>query len=233
MALLGSSRGSQLPFHPLEFPDSIRLLVLEPATKTDAPLHASLLHTRAKGKLSYEAISYTWGLPIFAAKLHLDKSLYSITENVSAALRRFRLADRPRTLWADSVCINQLDLAEKMHQISLMSNIYKGAERVLIWLGEGAEDEIGLAMDFMETLAKSHGYKSVCVSRDMHYWASSLSLKPYVDNVGAILQSATECRVHAIYEREWFTRLWVVQEITLAKAAIVYCGSRQLDWGTF
>jgi hypothetical protein len=30
--------------------------------------------------------------------------------------------------------------------------------------------------------------------------------------------------------RDWFSRRWIVQEITLAKQAILLCGKHKLDW---
>ena len=59
-----------------------------------------------------------------------------ITSNLRTALRRFRLLQEPRTLCADSICINQEDLAEKGLQIALMGRIYAKAKRVLIYLGD-------------------------------------------------------------------------------------------------
>jgi hypothetical protein len=42
-------------------------------------------------------------------------------------------------LWADAVCINQVDKDEKARHIPLMGSIYKNASSVLAWLGEGRE----------------------------------------------------------------------------------------------
>ncbi|KAK0727530.1 heterokaryon incompatibility protein-domain-containing protein [Lasiosphaeria miniovina] len=53
-----------------------------------------------------------------------------ITANLRAALSRFRKPDQPRTLWADSICINQEDVGERFRQVSLMAQIYTKAETV-------------------------------------------------------------------------------------------------------
>jgi hypothetical protein len=46
---------------------------------------------------------------------------------------------RTRTLWVDAICINQKSLEERNKQVVLMGDIYKCAQRVLIWLGEASE----------------------------------------------------------------------------------------------
>src|SRR5580700_5121291 len=51
-----------------------------------------------------------------------------------------RCEDRPRTLWVDAICINQENITERNSQVQLMKSIYEKASRVLVWLGEEADD---------------------------------------------------------------------------------------------
>lgn len=39
-------------------------------------------------------------------------------------------------MWIDALCINQLDNEERACQVSMMAQIYAGAEQVLAYLGE-------------------------------------------------------------------------------------------------
>jgi hypothetical protein len=39
-------------------------------------------------------------------------------------------------LWADAICINQMDPVEKASQILHMGEIYSQAHRVVVWLGK-------------------------------------------------------------------------------------------------
>ncbi|EKG15489.1 ankyrin and HET domain-containing protein [Macrophomina phaseolina MS6] len=39
--------------------------------------------------------------------------------------------------------------------------------------------------------------------------------------------------VAALYERDWFRRVWVVQEVALARDAVVYCGETKIEWVAF
>jgi len=65
----------------------------------------------------------------------MEKNVY-VTQNLAAALFRFRKADGECVLCADAICINQDDLIERGHQVRLMGRAYQEASRVLIWLGE-------------------------------------------------------------------------------------------------
>lgn len=72
-----------------------------------------------------------------------------ITENLGAALRNFRLKERPRVLWADAVCINQADDEERGCQVQMMGKTYGKAGRTLVWLGDESEDS-GRAINVLE-----------------------------------------------------------------------------------
>jgi hypothetical protein len=127
----------------LESKDHIRVLILDPSQDPSAPLQCSIkqqeLETTAE---LYECISYTWGGQTLAHDLYCDDgSVVEITANLHSALSRFRSNSHARCLWADAVCINQIDSEEKSRQIPLMSRIYRNASRVLVWLGSGMDGE--------------------------------------------------------------------------------------------
>ena len=56
------------------------------------------------------------------------------------ALRQLRKESDDLVLWADQLCINQDDYAEKAEQIQKMKSIYERATRVIAWLGVSAND---------------------------------------------------------------------------------------------
>jgi Heterokaryon incompatibility protein (HET) len=51
-------------------------------------------------------------------------------------------------IWADAICINQIDTSEKTEQVPLMADIYERAELVLVWLGKD-EDNVRLGYNLM------------------------------------------------------------------------------------
>jgi hypothetical protein len=98
-------------------------------------------------------------------------------------------------LWIDAVCINQDNEEEKEHQIQLMARIYSQANRLVVWLGETADDS-DLAL---EEIRVARGKKSTDSSNNKK------------------IQQA----VLALLQRPWFRRMWV-RERTLKNIRINY-----------
>src|ERR1700753_4144230 len=98
--------------------------------------------------MPYEALSYTWGSPERSCEITIDDQTLAITENLDRALRYLRYISVDRILWVDLISINQENLEERNHQVAHMRDIYKHAERVLIWLGM-ATYETNRFMDLM------------------------------------------------------------------------------------
>lgn len=67
--------------------------------------------------------------------LHLDQRRRTQDPRGSGlALRRLRLANRPRVLWIDAVCIDQANVAERNAQVLQMPVMYSRAGKVLAYL---------------------------------------------------------------------------------------------------
>jgi hypothetical protein len=58
-----------------------------------------------------------------------------IRQNLWLALVNLRDHRQERVLWIDAICINQMDLDERNHQVKLMAYIFSRAQEVLVWLG--------------------------------------------------------------------------------------------------
>lgn len=63
-----------------------------------------------------------------------------ITFDLAQALRRLQLEQEPQVLWVDSICINQENLEERAQLAHTIRDIYQSAKRVIVWLGEHADD---------------------------------------------------------------------------------------------
>ncbi|OCK96232.1 uncharacterized protein K441DRAFT_487817, partial [Cenococcum geophilum 1.58] len=59
---------------------------------------------------------------------------YNVTKSFHSGLVELRYRNEPRFLWADAICINQGNIAERSRQVSFMRVIYEAAARVLVWL---------------------------------------------------------------------------------------------------
>lgn len=137
----------------------LRVLILKPPASPNADLQGSLIHHRMESEPNYKAVSNTWGVPILSDKLNLDNNILGITANFALALQKFRNLKEEVFLSTDAVCINQLDDCEKGHQVAMMSDIYRQATSVLIWLGEGPGLESISALKFpVEIVANAKKY---------------------------------------------------------------------------
>ncbi|KAF4444775.1 heterokaryon incompatibility 6 OR allele [Fusarium acutatum] len=82
----------------------------------------------------YEALSYTWGDEDASVRILLNGEEFLVRPNLAYALAALRISE-PRVLWVDALCINQQDTTERNHQVGMMRDIFRRAERVLVWLG--------------------------------------------------------------------------------------------------
>lgn len=67
---------------------------------------------------------------------------FMITNSLGRALETLVPWSRGIYLWADGICINQGNIAERNHQVTLMGDIYGRASKVLAHLGDGRSTEI-------------------------------------------------------------------------------------------
>ncbi|KAH7409814.1 heterokaryon incompatibility protein-domain-containing protein [Phaeosphaeria sp. MPI-PUGE-AT-0046c] len=83
---------------------------------------------------SYTALSYTWGLVLFKKLILLGGEPFLVQDNLWRFLNRARIEKFTGYLWIDALCIDQSTVGERNHQVSMMGEIYKRAESVLVWL---------------------------------------------------------------------------------------------------
>jgi hypothetical protein len=143
-------------YQPFSRATEIRVAIIQPAMDHAAPLHFEFYNASLKElEGRYEAISYVWGAPILEYPVYhtSDGSRLFITENLDRALRRLRHRLDPRWLWADAMCIDQGNNAEKAVQIPLMVDIFRGAKRVLAWLHHG-DEAIERGMQCIERISR-------------------------------------------------------------------------------
>lgn len=194
-------------------PDHIRLLLLQPGSD-DAIINCELVATELHSAQAYEALSYTWGDLSNYQVIHIttagsgERKEFSVTANCFSALTRLRLKEQPRILWIDALCIDQANLSERNHQVTLMSKIYSQAVDVVIYLGDATENS-DLAVDFIVE----------CDSPTSR--TSSLSYP----KSGPLIQA-----LNSFFRRPWFTRVWVIQEVILSSRGTAYCGKKTLVW---
>lgn len=192
--------------------------------------------------ISYEALSYSWGSTVKCeiAYIELQETPHScaipsqvtmeLRPNLASALKHLRDSDKPRTLWVDAICINQKDDLERNRQVSLMRDIYKYADRVVVWLGPSSKN-CALAMSTLEYIGKQiecTRERIILPSPDCteHNWHLLNAILPFNESVWQA--------IFDILSRSWFERVWIVQEIQLASSrSTIYCGEYQISWYLF
>ncbi|OIW25301.1 hypothetical protein CONLIGDRAFT_656948 [Coniochaeta ligniaria NRRL 30616] len=182
---------------------------------------------------AYEAISYVWGsqddpgLAFVQTSKGMPAGTVSIGRNLESALRHLRYEDKPRKLWVDAICINQADYAEKSVQVRRMARIYQSVSRVIAWIGPAMHGS-DLAMATLQYLGAQvlntvDGWIVPSPDAQEEGWFKANQELSYGPEIVDALQR--------LLSRAWFSRRWVVQEITLANpTALLQCGRRAIPW---
>lgn len=181
-----------------------------------APVECELFHDQLSGRSDlYYALSYTWGQTKGQRWIRLNGKPFHIQHNLFEALKAIRKADTDLVIWIDAVCINQLNLVERNHQVSQMSKIYSNAKKVLAWVGPAANGS-----DFLLAYTKKH-FGSKVDEKDGK--RSEIPTASREDEESAL-------RIFNLFiQRDYWHRAWIVQEIILAKEVTIYCGTESVD----
>lgn len=145
-----------------------RILTLAPAPGNNPaePLVGTLAAMTVAHPEPFEALSYVWGRGDLTDTIFCNGKTLHITTNLAVALRRLRFPDRPRTLWADQVCINQQDLVERSQQVRHMETLYRVTTKVLVWLGEDPDGHAGRAFALAKSLSDISSREMATVERE-------------------------------------------------------------------
>lgn len=200
------------PYRPLARPESqIRLFRLAKICQ-DGKIHGSFVYSDIHSCPKYTALSYAWGEPAKTRRININgQDDVEIGENLWWFLHcRGLTMKHPRLFWIDAICIDQRNVKERNHQVGLMKRIYSMASNVYIWLGPDSENS-RLAMEF---LAKE----------------GTKPLRRQVDDYRPIWDRKEGKAIRDLFERPYWTRMWIVQEIIHANRLTVWCGSQRVEW---
>lgn len=193
----------------------IRLLRLKPAL-TESPIHADIeiVDLQSPSLPMYEALSYTWAdesgdfsrcYPVFLGEYW---DIIYVTRNCEEALRAVRREQVDRLLWVDSLCISQEISDEKSQQVGLIREIYSKAVRVVAYLG-GESSDSNMALQFLQELAAAG---------------------PKTPNPSIAINSELQRSLRCLFHQPYFSRLWIVQEVSLARSLEIVSGRYSVPW---
>ncbi|KAE8449252.1 hypothetical protein EG329_008419 [Mollisiaceae sp. DMI_Dod_QoI] len=183
----------------------------------------------------YEALSYAWGDSLSMESIYINDQSLSVRSNLATILRYLRKKKVSRILWIDAICINQNDVAEKNVQVQRMVQIYRQASSVLVWLGEST-DTSDLAFKTIEALGGAEKYmvREPIIPNFIDGNGERWPLRPENESKLKSWKSITEAQkdslLHLFTRHSWWTRMWIVQEITYPPTARLICGHRSMIW---
>ncbi|KAE9363246.1 HET-domain-containing protein, partial [Stipitochalara longipes BDJ] len=175
----------------LQEKDEIRLLHLQPGTEA-SPIICNIHHIQLSQEPRYEALSYQWGSEAPLKTIELNNQPRYVRSNLYFALQHLRRRRKARVLWVDALCINQENDVERSHQVFQMGSIYSHARQVCVWLGLADTCAYGVAR-LLRRKELSEEVKQGIIRRPEEWY-----------------DMAEFCK------REYWDRLWIIQEVELA-----------------
>lgn len=191
-------------------PDSIRLLRLHPSRDSNSPIQCTLIPANLQNAPSYIALSYAWGSNASRQySVQIEDGSLSITSSLKHALQRLRLEEGELLMWIDAICINQKDISERNVQTANMRAIYQNADSVAVWLGtqyNESREALKLARDVL-SCSSSQEIQNLLAKRE--------------DDLISLVR---------LLRRQYWWRIWVVQEVTCGRRSTIYCGDDEIEW---
>lgn len=187
--------------------------------KSDIGKRPSKLRERP---LQYAAVSHTWGDETSPAEIKVNGSPFCIRRNLYDFLYVIsqQTAHTNRLLWIDQLCIDQDRTTERNHQVQLMADIFMRAEQVMAWLG----------VDTKITPTILHAYEALEVVSKKHPLECSFADWKVIRELMLSQGMGREHRfaLSDFFASPYWSRLWITQEVFLARKLVFCCGSYTL-----
>lgn len=187
-------------------------------------ISAELIAYNMESIPDYHAISYAWTHgPQDDRTIVLNGMSLRVKRNVYDILQRCSSFYETQYIWLDSICIDQSSPSEKTIQVRKMQEIYNRAAHVLVCLGNGsAYLATGLILE-LKGVRQYFGdaYLTQHVASFLGRQKTDLYLRARVR------------ALHDLLQHPWFRRVWVVQEVVVAKQVTVCYGRHSIPWSTF
>ncbi|KAK7530916.1 heterokaryon incompatibility protein-domain-containing protein [Phyllosticta citribraziliensis] len=239
---------SHFPYRPLQAQTQeiriIQVLPLAEESNDSSQVHCKLKHVHLTDEPEYCALSYVWGDPQAKSTITLDDRQVGVTVNLETVLRQLAgnlrdKRDNHLDLWVDALCIDQANAHEKTQQVSLMNQIYNKATQTIFWLGT-ASDDSNVAIECLEWLSTQRqqnfrrvlSWTQVQFDPEADLTSDVGTIQSSLDVILAVLCSDDMRRLRALgalFDRQWFRRVWVLQEAALSTSGVGMIGAASFD----
>jgi hypothetical protein len=241
-------------YQPLDHTSKcIRLLTME--RDADNSIRCTLRIFPIDESPPFIALSYAWGSPAETRQILLDGKDFTVRENLHAALlmilekkkdsevassrlraetpssqwlqstRKDYMLDKDNwhLFWIDALCVNQENIPERNHQVNMMREIFAGAAFVMVWLGPESVDS-NLAMVSLQSSSPDSNLPMDSVQ----FTSGEPKLSSPAWSTWA--EEPKRNAIVSLLKRNYWRRVWIIQEIIKARALLITCGNASLFW---
>ena len=181
---------------------------------TSTTIHCEVQTFSLDQRPDYKALSYAWTKEQPTCQIRVNGRPFPVRPNLYEYLRIVHAESQSGWIFIDAICINQDDLAERSAQVRLMGSIYREAEEVIAWLGQ--EGPVYRNMPVKVRRRCEEGFDR----------ATTQGTNPLseMDN------RTQQCFVISSCRSQYWTRLWITQELFLARKLTFRNVRFLLDW---
>jgi heterokaryon incompatibility protein (HET) len=184
---------------------------------------------------NFTALSYCAGSATNTKQILVHGVKCNVFANLHHALLECRHIWRKKhpgedfLLWVDQVCIHQMNLAERSHQVGFMADIYSSAQLTMICLATTESSSYGLNWvddfhpDFTTSITDRKERRAVI--RRLYDTVNSNNIAQNTDIFQGIFHTYI-----SLLRCPWWSRAWVCQEYLLSREAIFLFGYESIGW---
>ena len=211
-------------------------------------LNCSLSTAQLDELPNFIALSYTWGKEEATQKIVVNghrcmirRNLYNFLDTVAAKSLRGEL------LFIDAICIDQSNIEERGSQVSHMGTIYSKASRVIAWLGLADEllyerlasvkktvaqlrrRGLGALSSESDTEAVLGKFQELLDAEELHVGLAEEQVNQISASPDLLVDLMNPAGFSFSYDRPFWRRVWIVQEIILAQHLTIQVGEYSLS----
>lgn len=134
--------------------------------------------------------------------MSVNSHTLTVTKHLYEFLQKACVERRSELFWVDAICLNQADVRESSHQVTMMAIIYGCATEVIAWLGD-------------------------VHSQPCQYDTSRHKSGPY--DIPTV-RPLTTMQLTQVLSSPYWLRLWTIQEIAVAKTISIQTATAEASF---